>query len=144
MRSEVTDSTHVKPVAAQANVGEKSFRVLFCRCPDRRMIRSIDESHYGLAIQKGSTPLGENVKDEYGGPRVGAIGGDRLGDAAGFSGWIDVPLRNGSTNQPTCEEESGAKMLRGAVRHHTMRHNEVPCEQFGTGPAAGQSQVTTG
>lgn len=102
MRGEIAHSTHIKSVPAQMNVGEECFRVVFCRRPRGRMIRSIDESHYGLTIKQGTIPLRENVEDEYSGSRVGAIGGDRLSDAAGLSGWIDLPLSNRSANQPTC------------------------------------------
>ena len=108
------------------------------------MIRSIDESHYGLTIKQGTIPLSENVEDEYSGSRVGAIGGDRLSDAARFSGGIDVPLSNGSTNQPTCEKDNGAKMLRGAVRHPALRHNEVPCRAVWHRPSSGSINVATG
>ena len=127
MHGEITHSTHIKPIPSQTNVGEECFRPIFRRCPNCRLIRSIDESHHRLSIKQGSIALSENVEDEYGGARVGAIGGDRLRDAARLGGWIDLPLSNRSTNQPTCEKDSGARMLRGAVRHQALHHNEVPC-----------------
>src|SRR6478752_6509135 len=102
MRGEITYRTHVKSITAQANIGQESLGVIFCRCPGRRMIRGIDESHHGLTIEQRCIPLGENVENENGGARFGAIGGDRLSDAAGLSGWIDLPLSNRSANQPTC------------------------------------------
>src|SRR6478752_3147922 len=135
MRGEIPHGTHVKSITAEANVGQESLGIIFCRCPGRRTIRGIDESHHGLTIKQGTIPLRENVEDEYSGSRVGAIGGDRLSDAARFSSGIDLPLSKGSTNQRTSEKHSGAKMVRGAVRHHASRHNAVPCRAVWHSPS---------
>src|SRR5438874_13828726 len=103
MHGEITHSTHIKPIPSQTNVGEECFRPIFRRCPNCRLIRSIDESHHGLSIKQGSIALSENVEDEYGGAWFGAIGGDRLRDAARLCGLIDLPMTNVLTNPATCE-----------------------------------------